>query len=193
MSDTGLSAPRQPGAGFMATTAGQIVAILLIVLAMVAWLTALGRPLVCPCGNIEFWQGDLSPEENSQQFSDWYSGLHVVFGMALFGFITWMKPHWSIGAKLVIAIASSAMWEAMENTPFLIALFAVSPDAPDYRGDSILNAAGDTIFVVAGFLAATSLPVWASVLLAIAFEVAISLAIDDGFVIGTLRLLGVPL
>ena len=177
----------------LATSVGRAAAIAALMLFMVGWLRAMGRPWLCPCGTVEFWQGALTAAENSQQFSDWYSALHLIFGMALFGFVHAMKPHWATGAKLVVAIASSVAWEAMENTPVLIALFHDATNAVPYFGDSILNAVGDTLFVALGFLAAAKLPAVVTVLLALGLEATISLAINDGFVIGTLRLFGVDI
>ncbi|MBB4002905.1 DUF2585 family protein [Aurantimonas endophytica] len=177
----------------VATLLGRAAVIAVLLLFMVGWLRAMGRPWVCPCGTVELWQGALTAEENSQQFSDWYSALHVIFGMALFGFVHAMKPHWATGAKLVVAVASSAAWEAMENTPVLIELFSNATNAVPYFGDSILNAIGDTLFVALGFLAAAKLPAWMTVLIALALEATIAFAIKDGFVIGTLRLFGVDI
>ncbi|UIJ71227.1 DUF2585 family protein [Aurantimonas sp. HBX-1] len=192
MSDTASS--RQPLAGErpvpLAWVAGTIALTLVL---MVGWLRAMDRPWVCPCGSIEFWQGALTAAENSQQFSDWYSALHVIFGMALFGFVHFMKPRWTLGAKLVVAIASSAAWEAMENTPLLIGMFSSATNAVSYSGDSILNAVGDTLFVALGFIAAARLPPWVTGLVAIGLEATIAFAIQDGFVIGTLRLFGVDI
>tara|TARA_R110002020_G_scaffold271802_2_gene486978 strand:+ start:359 stop:913 length:555 start_codon:yes stop_codon:yes gene_type:complete len=158
---------------------------------LVVWLRILGRPWICPCGVVEVWQGELTQAQNSQQFSDWYSALHLIFGMALYGFVTVMAPRWPLAKRAVLAVLSSAAWEAVENTPLLIATFSHTPDAPDYFGDSILNASGDTLFVLAGFFVAARLPAWATLVLAVALDIAIEFVIGDGFVLGTLKILGV--
>ncbi|MCE7027943.1 DUF2585 family protein [Jiella avicenniae] len=155
---------------------------------LVLWLRILGRPWICPCGTVEIWNGGLTQEQNSQQFSDWYSGLHLIFGMALYGFVAAMAPRWPLAKRAVLAVLSSAAWEAMENTPLLIATFSRSPNSPDYFGDSILNASGDTLFVLAGFFVAAKLPARATVILAVALDLTIELVIGDGFVLGTLKL-----
>ncbi|WAP68235.1 DUF2585 family protein [Jiella pelagia] len=155
---------------------------------LVLWLRILGRPWICPCGFVEIWQGELSQAQNSQQFSDWYSALHLIFGMALYGFVAVMAPRWPLAKRAVLAVLSSAAWEAMENTPLLIATFSQSPNSPDYFGDSILNASGDTLFVLAGFFMAAKLPVWMTVVMAVALDLTIELTIGDGFVLGTLKL-----
>ena len=48
-----------------------------------------------------------------------------------------------------------------------------------YNGDSILNSVSDIVTMGMGFLAARRLPVWASVLLLLAFELIPLLVIRD--------------
>lgn len=169
---------------------GQVLVGLGILGALALWLVLMGRDLVCPCGAVEFWQNTPTTVDNSQQFSDWYSFLHGVFGMALFLVIHRIKPTWSWGTKLVTAMGGSAVWEAVENMPFVIALFEGGPDS--YAGDSILNAFGDMAFVVVGFALASALPRWVTLLLAVFAEIAVSIAMHDGLILGTLRLIGAP-
>ena len=174
----------------LASRPGRGLVMALLVILMIVWFRILGRPLTCPCGTIELWQGSLDPAENSQQFSDWYSALHVIFGMGLYAFLKRMRPTWPRGALLTLAIASSVLWEAMENTPALIAMFDGAEGAPAYSGDSVLNALGDTLFVAIGFHLAAILSVASSVVIAMGLELAVALGAHDGFVIGTARLLG---
>ena len=169
---------------------GQILAGLGILVALGLWLVLMGRDAVCACGEVRFWQNTPTSADNSQQFSDWYSLLHGVFGMALFLAIARIKPLWSTGTRLVAAMGGSAVWEAVENMPPVIALFHAGPDS--YAGDSLLNAFGDMVFVIIGFGLAARLPLWATAILAIAAEFTVSLAMHDGLILGTLRLLGAP-
>ena len=169
---------------------GQILSGLGILVALGLWLLLMGRDAVCTCGEIRFWQNTPTPIDNSQQFSDWYSLLHGVFGMALFLAIDRIKPFWSWGTKLVAAMGGSAVWEAVENMPFVIALFHNGPDS--YAGDSLLNAFGDMVFVVVGFGLAARLPLVVTAVLVVAAELTVSLAMGDGLVLGSLRLLGAP-
>lgn len=169
---------------------GQVLAGLGILVVLGLWLVLMGRDAVCTCGEIRFWQNTPTSADNSQQFSDWYSLLHGVFGMALFLAIDRIKPSWSMGTKLVAAMGGSAIWEAVENMPIVIALFHAGPDS--YAGDSILNAFGDMVFVIVGFALAARLPLWATAFLAVAAELIVSLAMHDGLVLGSLRLLGAP-
>ncbi|WP_106475722.1 DUF2585 family protein [Phytohalomonas tamaricis] len=171
---------------------GHVLRVVLVLGTMVVWLKLVGRSYICPCGVVVFWQSELDPAQNSQQFADWYSLLHVMYGFGLFIFANVMRPHWSLGAKALMALVSSAIWEMVENTPFVVALFKHSPHAPTYWGDSILNSLGDTLFVMIGFGLATRLSLWAIAALAVALELAVSFAINDGMVLATLRLFGIP-
>ncbi|WP_192843164.1 DUF2585 family protein [Aureimonas sp. AU12] len=170
----------------------QVAVGLVIVAAMASWLDVMGRPLLCECGTVALWDGDPHSPGASQQFADWYSALHVMFGLGLFVFLDRMRPRWPTSWKLLAALASSAVWEIAENTPVIIAMFGQAEGAPAYEGDSILNALGDTVFVVIGFFAARTVPLGATIAIALVLEAAIAFAISDGFVLGTLRLVGIP-
>ncbi|WP_062215178.1 DUF2585 family protein [Aureimonas sp. AU20] len=191
MSD--MSHPHRPEglSALPAGLAGQVMVGLGILAAMAAWLAWMDRPLTCPCGTVALWDGDPHSPGASQQFADWYSALHVMYGIGLYAFIRRMAPRWPLSWMFLAALASSAIWEAMENTPAMIALFGDAPGTPSYEGDSILNAFGDTLFVVLGFFAARGLPVPATLFLALALEGAVAFTIGDGFILGSLRLLGV--
>lgn len=177
---------------FARTPAAQAVWCLALTLFLAAWLAAVGRPPICPCGTVSLWAGDVRSPQTSQQFADWYSLLHVVFGFTLFLFLDWMKPAWSTGQKLVLAVASSLVWEVVENLPPVIALFGHAPGAPPYAGDSVLNAVADTLFVGLGFLIASRLPVVLVLALAVGLELMVLGVAGDGYILGSLRLLGMP-
>lgn len=154
-------------------------------------LFLMGRNPVCPCGVVSLWQQSSDPAENSQQFADWYSALHIVFGIGLAAFTAWVKPSWSSGAVLLSVLLGHCAWEIAENTPLIIGIFSGGVNAPHYEGDSILNSLGDSVFAIGGAVAYLNIPGWASVLIVAAVEVAVAFAIHDGFVLGSLRLLGV--
>lgn len=177
---------------FAATLEAQAFLTGAMLLALTLWLAAVGRPLLCQCGTVSLWVGDVSSPETSQQVADWYSLLHVVFGFALFLFLDWMKPHWSTGQIFLVALASSAAWEAVENLPAVIALFGNLPGAPPYEGDSILNALADTGFVALGFFLARTLPVVIVLALAVVLEGIVFTVAGDGYALGVLRLAGLP-
>lgn len=162
-----------------------------LIAAMVALLLLMGRHPVCPCGRVTLLQTGHDPNENSQQFADWYSLLHVAFGMGLYAMVRWLRPHWTVGSTMLAVVFGHSIWEVAENTPWIIGVFSGGVNAPHYSGDSILNSLGDSFFAFSGAAAMPflALPVVAVVVLAI--EVAVTWGVGDGFVVGTLRLLGV--
>lgn len=164
--------------------------VLAVFAAHVLWLVLMDRSLVCPCGVVTLWQTDADPAQNSQQFADFYSLLHVVYGMGLCALLGWLRPHWPVADRALLALVSSTLWEVIENTPWVIALLDnVANAAPDYDGDSILNSLADTGFAMAGFWLALRLPGRWILVLAIALEVTVTVAINDGLLLATGRVL----
>ena len=151
---------------------------------MILWLQALGRPVLCSCGILRLW----GPHHDSQHLSDWYSLLHLSFGLALYVLIARFQPRWPMSLQAVVALFGSVTWEAVENLPAVIAMFNAG-GSQDYSGDTILNALGDTAFVLAGCLLAARLSTRAIVSVAAAIEATTWLAINDSIVVGAARLL----
>ena len=149
------------------------------------WLLALGRPLVCVCGTVQLW----APAQDSQQLADWYSLLHMTFGLGLFGLIRRFQPDWPLARVMLAALIGSITWEAIENLPVVIAMFNPPTGAQSYSGDTVLNAFGDSLFVVGGSLLASSTSVRGVLVMAGLIELAVWFAIRDGLLIGSARLL----
>lgn len=162
--------------------------ILLVNGAVVLWLSFLGRGFLPASGPLQLWNGSTLPSDNSQHLMDGYSLLHAMSGAGLWFVAKALWPEQPVRVRLLLVLASSGVWEAVENTPWVIALFndPLRPDA--YHGDSIVNALSDSAFVGLGFLAARSLPPWTIVTLAVLIEVGLVVLIRDGFVLGTARL-----
>ncbi|MBI1622376.1 DUF2585 family protein [Aquamicrobium zhengzhouense] len=166
-----------------------IFAIILFKVLILHWI---GRPLICECGVLKLWQGRLDPHHNSQHFSDHYSLLHAAFGIGLFRILVWLRPDWSMARLMVAVAASSAIWEVMENTPFIIERFAAFGSNLDYQGDSLVNSVGDTLFVLIGAFLAAWLRQMPALMLALCIELSVYLLIGDSIVHGMLRLVAGP-
>lgn len=155
----------------------------------VVWLFWMQRPLLCSGGDTFLWPPAGTPH-NSQHIADWYSLLHVGFGMVVAVVLAWIRPQWRLRDRALVALISSTVWEMVENTQALIALLSNAGSvAPDYFGDSIANSLADSLFTVCGFWAASRLG-WRSTLGLVALlELSVSLAIKDGWLLTLTRLL----
>ncbi|WP_420823153.1 DUF2585 domain-containing protein [Tsuneonella mangrovi] len=168
---------------------------LALVLAAATIEFAMGRPPICPCGFVKFWHGVVESDQNSQQIADWYTFSHVTHGL-IFYFAGWLlfvrlglfggKPaRWA----LPIAAFVEAAWEVLENTPMVIDRYREVTVSYGYAGDSMVNSIADIGWMIVGFLIASRLPAWASVLLAIFFELFTLWAMRDNLTLNIIMLL----
>jgi hypothetical protein len=167
---------------------------LLIVALAVAMLFAMDRPPICTCGHVALWHGVVQSEGNSQHLTDWYSPSHLIHGL-LFYFFAWVlwtkwKLFGGLPAKwaLPIAVAFEAFWELLENSPMIIDRYRSVTISWGYTGDSVVNSMADIGWMVIGFLLASSIPAWISVLLALALELLTLVLIRDNLTLNVLML-----
>lgn len=164
------------------------VALAIFVLQIVI-LYAMGRIPICECGYIKLWEGGVNTSGNSQHLSDWYTPSHIIHGFLFYGFAWLLFRRAPLTARLSFAILIEAAWEILENTPMVIDRYRTATMALGYTGDSILNSAMDTVFMVLGFLAAARLPIWMIVAIAVFFELMTGWIIRDNLALNVVMLI----
>ena len=129
-----------------------------------AIIHAMGHPFFCSCGYVKFWHGGIDDPEVSQHFLDWYSYTHVVRGIMIYAVVSVIahdRP--SIAVGLLIAVSWAAVWEIIENAPFIVERYARATIVREYAGEAVINSAGDMLTAIVGVFVAARLPVWVSV------------------------------
>jgi hypothetical protein len=165
------------------------LAVVGLIAALAAIEIAMGRVPFCRCGYIKLWHGVVQSSENSQHISDWYTFSHVIHGLAFYWILSMVAPRWPLGWRLVTATLIEAAWEFVENTPLIIDRYRTATIAFDYYGDSVLNSVMDVVAMLLGFWIAARVPWWASVAVAIAFELFVVAMIRDNLTLNIIMLL----
>ena len=156
-----------------------ILAAIFLILAAALLLVAMGRPPICTCGAIELWVNEGDSPKTSQMLADWYSPSHIIHGFLFYGFLWLAARLWPIERRFLVALLLETGWEILENTDWAINRYREATIAIGYTGDSILNTLSDIAMMAIGFWLARKLPIWLTVALGIALELAALVAVRD--------------
>ncbi len=159
-----------------------------LLLVLVAGLLTQGRVLVCTCGVVAFWSGDIYSAQQSQQLADPYSFSHIEHGLAFFWLLLVLWPHGLLSARLLGATAIEVGWELLENSSLVIDRYRETTISLGYVGDSVLNSVGDVGFAVAGFLIASRLSGRMTLFSIVALEIGLAVWIRDGVLLNIIML-----
>jgi hypothetical protein len=152
-------------------------------------LLAMGQPLICECGTVKLWHGDVFSAENSQHLIDWYSPSHLIHGLLFYALLWAIARRWSVGFRALIALLIESAWEILENSPIIIDRYREATISLGYRGDSVINSISDIGFMLIGFWLAARLPVVASIILVLVLEIAVASIIRDNLTLNIIMLI----
>jgi hypothetical protein len=163
--------------------------ILGIVALAAAVLLAMGRVPICTCGYVKLWHWQVVSAENSQHLIDWYTPSHITHGFVFYAILHLVAARFGLWPRAAVATLVEAAWEVAENTDAVIQRYREATIALDYFGDSVINSVADIGWMLAGFALAARLPAWATVTLALGFEIGVAWAIRDNLTLNVLMLL----
>ena len=152
-------------------------------------LDAMGHPVICKCGFVTLWHGDVFSLPNSRQVTDGYTFGHINQGILFCGLFWRLARRASLNWRAVAVAQSGVIWQVGENTELVLQRFRAVTIALDCFGHSVLNSVRDSVFIMVAFVMARRFPVWMSVLLVLGTEVRRTVVVRDGLALNTLMLL----
>ncbi len=171
------------------STRPQWIASIVLILLVPLVLILMDRPVICTCGFVKFWQGDVFSPQVSQHLFDWYVFSHIIHGFLFYMIARFLFPRRSVLFWAILAIIVEGAWEVVENTPFVIDYYRDNTMSTEFVGDTVINSTMDLLAMVFGFIMARKQPVWLTIVLFLGFEAMTLYVIRDGFLLNVLMLL----
>lgn len=166
-----------------------ILVFIVIVLAY-TYLAVAGRNIICDCGYILFWAGDIKSNDNSQQITDPYTFHHFLHGLIFFVIIyKFLGKKISFAWQFFIAIFIEVAWELFENSEFIINRYRMNTLALGYNGDTIINSIFDVIACIIGFYVAKYIGIKKTLILFLAIELISLILIKDSLILNVIMLI----
>lgn len=148
-----------------------------------------GRSLLGPDGIFGLWEGDIYSNEQSQRLFDPYSFTHFLHGFGFYALLWLLVRKLPVRYRLVGAVILEGLWELLENSSFIINRYRAETIAIGYIGDSILNSLSDIVMMVIGFLTASRLKAWQSIVIFVAIEISLLFWIRDNLTLNIIMLI----
>lgn len=171
-----------------------------VIAVMCAAMLFEGRIWWCECGSFELWKSDVWSSHCSQHLFDPYTMSHICHGLVFWCLFAWagdwLGPKYfplasatfTIPRRLLLAVIIAAAWEVAENSPFVIERYRSVTMSLDYMGDSIINAVGDVLSCIFGFLLARRLGTKWTIALFAALELVSLATIKDNLTLNVIML-----
>ena len=162
-------------------------ALVLLVLGFWTILALLGRNLLSDSG-FGVWTGAWT-KHTSQWVADPYSFSHVLHGIFFYWILYPTRGRLSLASRFLIGALVEAVWEVVENTPFVIDRYRAATAALDYYGDTILNSTFDLVAALVGFWLAWKVDWKWVLLLVVVMELLLAFFVRDNLTLNVLMLL----
>jgi hypothetical protein len=165
------------------------IAVVVVLVGVAYQLRSQGRLWWCSCDYLLLWSGDPWSSDNSQHLLDPYSFTHVLHGFLFCGLIALIVPRLTEAWQLWLTVSLEAVWEAVENSRFVIDRYREETAALGYQGDTIVNSLADILLCAIGFVLARRLGFRRTLALFVVTEVALAVWIRDNLGLNVLMLI----
>jgi hypothetical protein len=148
-----------------------------------------GRSLICTCGKVYFWVGNIWSSDNSQHIFDPYSFTHLLHGFLFCWLLLLFARKIPFNWQLAVAVTAESLWELIENSNFIINRYRENTLALGYQGDTIINSLSDIFACSVGFSIAKYLGIKKSFIVFLIVELILLLWIRDNLILNIIMLI----